>query len=168
MATKDYSRKGPLPPNHPLAGGRTIIYGVNPPAKRVEMKSTTSAKDKAQISALGEWNALQMGRDIAGLERHTDEEFREFMTQKQKEYDESLKGEKSESKTGEEGEVNSDSGAAPEAEPDQRDTDAGGVGPDLYREDTDSSSGGTSVPDPSVSSTGVPAVDGREGEGGAQ
>ncbi len=92
--SKDYRRKGPLPPNHPLAGGRTIIYSMHRPnQQQVPQKSTTTIEEKIQISAGFEVNRALDYQMKNGLPVWTKEQKKEFYEYQLTVYEKFYKGE---------------------------------------------------------------------------
>ena len=79
MIRKDRRRKGPIPDDHPLGGGKTIVFSVGPPRKKNPQKRTTTDEEMAMIRAGLSWDGTG--------------NYQDYMRAKQKEYYKSLKGE---------------------------------------------------------------------------
>ena len=87
-------RVGPLPEGHPLAGGKTIMFGVGKPTVQKKQESTTTHEERAILNAIAYWNYLQQQRLEGGLPLQSQEEFHEYMMSEKAKYYASLGGEK--------------------------------------------------------------------------
>jgi hypothetical protein len=168
---KDYKRKGPLPANHPLAGGKTIIFGVNKPQIEHPQEDTTTPEEKAIIRAFVVWQQRQQEERLdQGLPLRSEEEFKEYMMAEKEKYYASLKGETANEpeKEQEENSGKTDKpriGTEAETGSDQRDSESGVSSPDVYQGDTDSAGEGGELPDTTVGGGGSPEPDVSPREG---
>jgi len=88
-------REGPLPDNHPLAGGKTIILGVGRKFSNRSKKKTKEIPEtherRAMNAAVRRWKLYQQKRLARGLPPSPEEKYLAYMRKEKKRYFASLK-----------------------------------------------------------------------------